>query len=632
MRVNDMHSEKEIVDQRKQLESNDTDLKISALIKLGELGEKAILAVLDIITILKDDENKEVRTWAAESLGKINGKKSIEGLANALDDDDDDVRIAILNALGSLKEKSKKVLPSLKRLYLKERFSEVKCKIVWCITEIERSNVLPYLLEIIIQEQDFKIRKEIILSIKRLGKEAIQNSSEVFVDLMKNDENFEVRLTILTTLKEIIEEFPEFIEIVVQILKIERNDEVKKQAIAIIRNHPEKAKSTIPALIHLMLNDENGEIRFYITTALADISYFTDEEVDAFIQTLENDEYWLVRVEAAYALGNSLNEKAVQPLLTTIERDTLLEVRQAASYALSTLGIIAESAIMEITNLLVKSDDEIIRWNAADSLKSMGGEAEKCLPILINALEKDKAEHIRSIVAETIGSIGKDDKEIIDALVKAMKQDKSSIVKGSAVWALGMLENPNVIEEIKIELDNPKNKSHKFKYALALFRLEGLEGEGEKALDVLKNNDKLDKKQQELVSSVKQQLQIQVKYVTMVKETQETESSVKLKSSLQSLAKIIDEQDFELQKILSRYQDNSKSVLDSILKRKNQKQRNVSFWSIFILFQLLMLIALILLPEFISSESTVIIMRFVLDGLILLNILSLIIYGIRNRI
>ncbi len=78
----------------------DADIQIKAVAALGRLRDKkgvdVVLEALDYNYISGDDE----RETAARALGQMGGEKAITGLLKLLQDDDDDVRIAAIEALG----------------------------------------------------------------------------------------------------------------------------------------------------------------------------------------------------------------------------------------------------------------------------------------------------------------------------------------------------------------------------------------------------------------------------------------------------------------------------------------------------------------------------------------------------
>ncbi|OGO05014.1 MAG: hypothetical protein A2Y60_01920 [Chloroflexi bacterium RBG_13_54_9] len=196
-------------------------------------------------------------------------------------------------------------------------------------------------------------------------------------------------------------------------------------------------ESSFPARILLMvgeiygaqplqacLNDENEIIRLYAAWALGEIG--DTGSIDALVVALENDEC-LVRKRAAEALGKlhwkaqsnaqqisylmasdkwdqivrKYDEEAIGPLVAAL-KDEEYHVRYRAAEALGKIG--DPSAVAPLINAL-RDEDEFVRSQAAKALGEIGPEAREAVPVLIDALLRDEEEYVGWATADALKDI-----------------------------------------------------------------------------------------------------------------------------------------------------------------------------------------------------------------------------------
>ncbi|HWQ18368.1 MAG TPA: HEAT repeat domain-containing protein [Methanotrichaceae archaeon] len=136
------------------------------------------------------------------------------------------------------------------------------------------------------------------------------------------------------------------------------------------------------------------------------------KDVDSLIKDLKDDDS-TIRANAAKALGNTNDTRAVEPLI-----------------------------------LAFKDNDWLVRWNAALALGSIGKPA---LEPLIQAL-KDNDSEVRGNAAYALGEIK--DARAVEPLIQSLKDNNSSM-RGSAAQALGMLNDTHAVAPlIQALMDN----------------------------------------------------------------------------------------------------------------------------------------------------------------------------------
>jgi HEAT repeat protein len=208
-----------------------------------------------------------------------------------------------------------------------------------------------------------------------------------------------------------------------------------------------------------------------------------------------NDNLSLVRINAAKALGQIKDERAIDPLITLL-KDTDLGVRIEAAQALEKLGWqpgrdengavywaglqrwercveIGSPALEALLTMLSGSNDWQLRIKVINALGQIGdqGAVEALTAIL-----KQNDWNLSQAAATALGQIGSHLAEfslrprIVEALIAALKEGRgnSQELHKVAAAALGQIGDPGAIEALKTAL---KDKSSAIRLAAA----EGLE-------------------------------------------------------------------------------------------------------------------------------------------------------------
>jgi len=151
-----------------------------------------------------------------------------------------------------------------------------------------------------------------------------------------------------------------------------------------------------------------------------------------------------VREEAARALGELGDRRAVNPLIELLGDDNRY-VRREAAKSLGKIG--DEHAIPALINAL-KDEDRYGREGAAEGLGGMG---EKAFSSLIRAI-KDDDWHVRMGAAIAFRIIG--DKDALKVLIPAMK-DENRFVRREVIKSLGRIGDHSVIDTLIAALKDP---------------------------------------------------------------------------------------------------------------------------------------------------------------------------------
>ncbi len=246
---------------------------------------------------------------------------------------------------------------------------------------------------------------------------------------------------------------PAQIEPDILIEKINRgNTEQKRDALAQIRNLRSESASRIAVSA---LKDSSEIVR---ASAAFSVIYLPKNEAVRNLVPLLQDKSALVRRETAYALGKVGASQAVNPLLQILQKDKVLEVRNAAIVALGELGETA--AIAELTKILQRKPqikEEFSRRSAARSIGQIAqiiqtGKVsvltpENFLPEKLNPVERLKYPKL----IETFPTF----RPAIGVLIQMLQNSKESDdVKREAAFALGAIGDQSAVPILQANLNN----------------------------------------------------------------------------------------------------------------------------------------------------------------------------------
>ncbi|MFQ5456108.1 MAG: HEAT repeat domain-containing protein [Nitrospirota bacterium] len=145
-------------------------------------------------------------------------------------------------------------------------------------------------------------------------------------------------------------------------------------------------------------------------------NYVYAEDVNSLIRKL-NDEEWIVRSEAAEALGNKGDKKAIPALVAALnDEENDEDVKWNIIWALGAIG--DKEAVPALIEVLKDND---LQGAASKSLKRIGKDA---VPDLTAAL-KSKYKLIRWSVADLLGIIG--DPSAIPALMERVNDTDEGV-------------------------------------------------------------------------------------------------------------------------------------------------------------------------------------------------------------
>ncbi len=243
------------------------------------------------------------------------------------------------------------------------------------------------------------------------------------------------------------------IESDILIEKISRgNTEQKRDALLEIRNLRSESASRIAAPA---LTDSSEIVR---ASATFSVIYLPKNEAVRNLVPLLQDKSALVRRETAYALGKVGDSLAVNSLLQILQKDKVLEVRNAAVVALGEIGDAV--AVAELTKILQRKSQTKEDFSRRSAARSIGQIAQ--------IIQTNKVEILtpESFLPDQFKSVGKPNylklietfptfRAAINVLIQTLQNSKETDdVKRETAFALGAIGDQSAVPILQANLNN----------------------------------------------------------------------------------------------------------------------------------------------------------------------------------
>ena len=162
------------------------------------------------------------------------------------------------------------------------------------------------------------------------------------------------------------------------------------------------------------------------------------DDVDNLIIGL-TDQNYTVRADAALALGNLQDPRALGPLIEALN-DSNSGVRVDATRA---LFVLKDARTVDPLILVLSDEDSEVRAGAASALGWI--KDRKAIDPLIRALDDDDAV-VRSTAAASLGVIN--ETKAVEPLIRALDDDADSSVRANAAIGLGQLKSHDAVNPL----------------------------------------------------------------------------------------------------------------------------------------------------------------------------------------
>ncbi|BBM86258.1 HEAT repeat domain-containing protein [Candidatus Uabimicrobium amorphum] len=258
------------------------DVRVLAASALGEIGEKAHLAVPALISMIKDPviydgSEEDDRFFAAEALAKI-GKKAVPALIPLIQDLDREIRESAVSALGEMREKAEKaVLPLISML--ENPNPKIKCSAIEALGAIgEKTHLVVPTLVSMLKDQDTDVVCSAASALGEIGEQAEQAVLPLISKLQDQD----VKRSAISALGTIGKKVHLVVPILISMLKYEDSYN-KSHIFGALREMAEKEESVMEKLA-ILLKDQDEGVRSEAKNALIKIGEKVIPTIRKFIQ------------------------------------------------------------------------------------------------------------------------------------------------------------------------------------------------------------------------------------------------------------------------------------------------------------------------------------------------------------
>jgi HEAT repeat protein len=324
---------------------------------------------------------------------------------------------------------------------------------------------IEYLLKL--QDQDPKLDKAIVRALKLIrNKKAIPSLIQAI-----QSEDLTIRKIAALAIIELCSENQGTLSLI-PVLKSHQKSNICGLVVEVLGklNSP----AAIPHLIQALQKDKAPYVRASVAEALGslDIRASRTDLCRALCQALK-DEEWIVRGNAAEALGKLKYQDSIQPLLAILndENDCVRAI------VVETLGNLGDPNIAPKLLDFLQDEEWSVKWRTAEALGKLGDPA--AIPALLFLLNDNKVDvTVRSSAAEALQKLGFD--KITPEFLQQLQAEElaakerieavMSIVNGSTIspkraTSYREIDIPKLMEELKYPIEsNRRNAANKLRY------------------------------------------------------------------------------------------------------------------------------------------------------------------------
>ncbi|HHB92849.1 MAG TPA: HEAT repeat domain-containing protein [Thioploca sp.] len=396
------------------------------------MNKQVIEALCNLITTGDEVD----RCYSAQALGKLKDKQAVPILIQCLRDEDVDVVIDSIIALGNIGDPT--AIPSLLESLNNDPDGEVKTSVVKALANINSSETIAPLLKIAQTNPDDIIWDESndwnawwdmqLIAVKALGTKKVTAAVPILVNILADEEAQDIESELLTALAQIGGNGE---EILIKRLTTGTIKTRRRAAIALSLSHSKSARKALA----LALSDKNVEVRIAAIKSLGKQDakmYF-----DIILRFLQDPE-----PEMRQTVIEILTSLATPEQLSNLLFDPSPKVRIAVLKALYNVDIIPKQVLTQIKLCLNEPNSNIV---ATAALLLANSKEQSILITLLQILSDIRRDAtLRSKVATALGMLG--NLEAINILTWAI-EDKEQIVRLAALNALMQLAS--------LDLENP---------------------------------------------------------------------------------------------------------------------------------------------------------------------------------
>ncbi|MEX0819302.1 MAG: HEAT repeat domain-containing protein, partial [Pirellulaceae bacterium] len=362
-----------VPDIRRVLTANDPDVRLEALVALGEIGAASKPAVPAILALAEKDPFQHVRYAAVYALGKIGGNSSATALLRrGMDSDDEFLKTISAWALARTNPTNRELVAEAVGLIVNAFQSEdvhVRQAAARAMVEFDadREVIAPLLVKAL-EDKDPTVVANAIDALASLGPKALGHIDDALA-----------------------------------------NKDLRHYAVRLIARLGREAEPVVPALIEVLgkQTDSPADVEFTREAhfALSAIGPGAKAAIPTLVKALASTDDG-VAASASYALGKMGAEaRAAVPALQRAEGSDSVIVQAASVFALWQIQPGNPARRIKATSLLVKAledDRDLVRAGAATMLGELGTVGERATSKLKVISESDPVEFVRQSADEAL--------------------------------------------------------------------------------------------------------------------------------------------------------------------------------------------------------------------------------------
>jgi HEAT repeat protein len=404
------------------LKDKDPEVKRHALLGLGYLGADAKEYTKSISSYLSFRYAKEIRTAAADSLGRIGpgAESAVPGLVKAASDKEVTVKIAATVALCAIAPDDKAATTAASGLIIDEAAWKAAVPIIGKMGKAS----LPFYI-IALKSKDETTRYKVLQTIAGMDPNSLTGEVTQAITPSLKDELPGIRKAAVGVLGKLVVRHPDkAIPLLADALK-DKDEGIKAQALAIFNGLGPQMKGSAAKLAEL-LKENDPAIQKQVLVILTKLGPDALPAAPNMIAALKDHRELLADV---VKILDKLGTKVTEAYLDALKNESPM-VRQFAAEQIGKLGADAKEAAPALM-ITLRDKDKAVRGASADALEKIG---KGVVPALREQI-KDKDPELRAQAIETLGEVGPRAKDALPD-IKGALNDQSPKVRLQAAKAI----------------------------------------------------------------------------------------------------------------------------------------------------------------------------------------------------
>ncbi|WP_052349641.1 HEAT repeat domain-containing protein [Planktothrix prolifica] len=366
------------------------------------------LAITEIIKIIENCPDKDIRKLAAESLREIGqaNPQVIAALVKVIENtEDESTRREAAESLGKINPGNPQAIAALVK---------------------------------VIQNTEYEFtRREVAESLGKIG-QANPQAIAALVKLIQTTEDEYTRWRAAESLGKIDPGNPQVIAALFKVIENTENEYTRKRAAESLGKIDPGNPQVIAALFKVIENNEEESTHWRAADSLGKIDPGNPQAIAALVKLIENTEDEDTRWLAAESLGEigQANPQVIAALVKLIENTEDEDTRKRAAESLEEIGQGNPQAIAGLVKVIENNENEFTRWQAAESLEEIDPGNPQVIAALFKVIENTEDEDTRWRVAASLGKIDPGNPQAIAALVKVIENTEDGLACWQAAYSL----------------------------------------------------------------------------------------------------------------------------------------------------------------------------------------------------